>query len=137
MANLQIPHIKAIRAGNAQPADYARAFQAIEDSVNNMGQQTNSQPVGVTPAPTAPSALAVTGGAGYFRAHITDNSPSFRGKENFLEVSEDENDWTTPHKIHLGASTSWYGQLGEKNLHFRAYSGHDTLRAMPRYSRHL
>jgi membrane associated rhomboid family serine protease len=69
--------------------------------------------------------LKVSGGGGFFSAQITDNSPSFRGKENFLEVSEDKA-FTSPHVIHLGASQSWYGNLGAKTLHFRSYSQYPT-----------
>lgn len=122
MANLNIRNLARIRA------DYPTIGEALADiqaAHNNVAEQTNASSVGTTPAPLGPAALSVTGGAGFFRAHITDNSPAYRGKEWFLEASEDEA-FTNPHKMHLGATTDHYVYLGPKKLHFRAYSAQAT-----------
>lgn len=122
MANLSPRNLNQIRAKDPVLGNCLTDIVAAHNSV---AQQTNASPVGVTPEPVQHAALAVTGGAGYFHAQITDNAPSFRGKENFLEVSEDTA-FSAPHVIHLGASQSWYGNLGAKTLHFRSYSAYPT-----------
>lgn len=117
MANLTPRNLNQIRAKDQMLGD---CLTDIVKAHNNVAQQTNASPVGVTPEPTGHSALTVKGGAGYFAIQITDNSPSFRGKEHFVAVSE-TTDFANAHKIHLGASKTWYGQLGAKTLHFASY----------------
>jgi hypothetical protein len=122
MANLQPRNLKQIASTDSL---LGPCLTDIVDAHNNIAQQTNASPVGITPSPDKHADLKVSGGNGFFSVQITDNSPSFRGKENFLEVSEDRA-FTTPHVIHLGASQSWYGNLGAKTLHFRSYSQYPT-----------
>lgn len=124
MANLSPRNLKQI---TARDPILGPCLQDIVDAHNNVAQQTNASPVGTTPPPDKHSKLSVSGGGGYFSVQITDNTPSFRGKENFLEVSEDKNfSAGTVHVIHLGAAQSWYGNLGLKTLHFRSYSQYPT-----------
>lgn len=98
----------------------------IVDAHNNVAQQVNASPVGITPSPQSHAALSVVGGGGYFSATITDNSDSFRGKEHFLVASEDKSFGSGGHMIHLGASKTWYGYLGPKVLHFASYPSYPT-----------
>jgi hypothetical protein len=103
-----------------------RLIRRLIDSHNNVAGQVNATPLGnQTPPPIAHSKLDVSGGAGMFSVQITPSDKNFRGCENMLEVSEDAN-FSNPHLIHLGASTSWHGYLGEKTLHFRSFAQHDT-----------
>lgn len=122
MADLTPRNLQQIRARDPQLGD---CLADITQAHNNVAQQTNASPVGITPAPGQHAALNVVAGAGCFSAKITDNDPSFRGKEHFLEVSEDQA-FTAPHVIHLGASQSWYGYLGSKTLHFRSFAQYPT-----------
>lgn len=136
MADLSPRYLRQIKA---KYPDIGNCLQDVVDAHNNVAQQANASPVGVTPGPVSHSALKVTGGNGFFSAQITDNSPSFRGKENFLEVSEDaafpEN---KVHVMHLGASQSWYGYLGPKKLHFRSYPAYPTSGpASPIYAKNV
>lgn len=125
MANLSIRNLARIRE---KFPEIGEALSDVQAAHNNIAEQTNASPVGQTPAPLGPAKLTVTGGAGFFRAHIDDNSPAYRGKEYFLEASEDEA-FSNPHKMHLGATTDHYVQLGPKVLHFRAYSAQSTSAA--------
>lgn len=123
MANLKPRNLQNIRSKDEQLGD---CLKDITDSINYHAQQTNASPTGSPiPAPTQHAALNVSGGAGYFSAQIVDNSPSFRGKENFIAVSSTK-DFSNAHKIHLGASKTWYGYLGTKTLHFASYSAYPT-----------
>lgn len=102
-------------------------LQDMTNVDNNIGAQTNSAPVGIIQNPVKHSALTVTAGGGYFLAQITDNSPTNRGKENFVEVSEDQNfSAGTVHVEHLGASQTLYRNYGPKKLYFRSYSQYAT-----------
>lgn len=124
MANLKPRNLQNIRSKDEQLGD---CLKDITDSINYHAQQTNASPVGVTPAPTMHAALNVTGGNGYFSASIVDNSPKFRGHENFLAVSTTKDGFSSSsHKIHLGAAKTWYGYLGPQNLHFASYSAYPT-----------
>jgi hypothetical protein len=122
MADLSPRNLSRIKA---QDPVVGECLSDIVASHNNIAQQVNAAPVGTIAAPDSHTALKVTGGAGYFHAQITDGAPGFRGKEHFLEVSETK-DFAAPHVIHLGASQTWYGNLGAKNLHFRSYAAYAT-----------
>jgi hypothetical protein len=124
MANLKPRNLGQIRSQNQVLGD---CLVDVVNAVNNHAQQTNAAPVGTVPVPTPHAALAVTGGNGYFSAQITDNSPSFRGKQNFLAVST-STDFSNAHKINLGASKTFYGYLGAQMLHFASYSSYPTRR---------
>jgi len=133
MANLSPRNLKQIVA---RDPILGPCLVDIVDGQNNQGQQTNAFSVGTTPAPTGHSALNVSGGNGYFSATITDKSPSFRGKENFL-VAQDPASGNT-HMIHLGAATTWYGYLGPKTFHFSSYPAYPTTGpAPPIYQRNV
>lgn len=124
MADLSPRNLQQIRARDQV---LGNCLKDIVDAHNNVAQQTNASPVGTTPGPDQHAKLTVTAGGGFFSAQIVDNSPSFRGKEHFLEVSEDSAfPAGSVHVIHLGASQSWYGNLGPKTLHFRSYSQYPT-----------
>jgi hypothetical protein len=99
-------------------------IQDVVSAHNNVAQQTNASPVGITPAPTPHAGLSVTGGNGYFSASITDPDPSFRGKEHFLVAIDPSSG--NQHMIHLGAATTWYGYLGKRTLHFASYPQYPT-----------
>lgn len=122
MADLAPRFLQKIRSQNQDLGD---CLKDIVDAHNNIAQQGNTSPVGLTPAPTPHAALNVTGGNGYFAVQIVDNSPTFRGKEHFVAVSESQ-DMSNAHKIHLGASKTWYGFLGAKKLHFASYPSYPT-----------
>lgn len=120
MADLTLKNASMIQK---QYPELYQALSSIVDSHNRLAEQTNASPVGQTPSPESHAALNVTGGQGVFHAEITDNSPAYRGKEHFLEASEDGANW---HVMHLGASTSWHGYLGAKVLNFRSYAAYAT-----------
>jgi hypothetical protein len=133
MADLQPRNLKQITASDPI---LGPCLLDIVNAHNNTAQQVNASPVGATPGPTGHSALSVTGGAGYFAASITDNSPSYRGKEHFL-VAQDVITGNT-HMIHLGAATTWYGYLGAKTYHFASYPSYPTSGpASPIYQRNV
>lgn len=101
-----------------------RVLTQIIDSVNNVAQQTNAAPVGKIPPPTSHSDLKVMGGAGLFDIAITDNSASYRGKEHFVDYSEDN--FQSFHTLSLGPAKNARVSLGNKNLSFRSYAQYPT-----------
>lgn len=127
MANASIPRLSAILQ---QSPDIGRALQYVQDVANNLGQQTNSSPVGAPPSPPPHTSLTVKGGAGIFDAAITDNSPKYRGHSNFLEYSDDSN-FGNAHVIHLGPSRNWRGSLGTGTFYFRSYGAYPTSQPSP------
>jgi len=107
---------------------YSEVYEALRDheaAINHLGMQTNASPVGLTPAPGSHAAISVKGGAGLYDVAITDNADAYRGKEHFLEYSQDPS-FSSPHVIHLGASKNWRGSLGVGPYHFRSRSQYAT-----------
>ena len=103
----------------------AESFQQIQDAINNLAQQTASVPVGQQAAPSAPSALSVTGSGGIFDIQIQDNNPANTGiaPDYFLEYS------TTPGftpsatiQVHIGPVRNTRLSLGNQTLYWRVYS---------------
>jgi hypothetical protein len=129
MANLYPRNLGQISSNNPE---LGAALQDIVNAINNHAEQSNAAPVGENPVPVGHAKLEVSGGGGYFSVRIHDNSPSFRGKENFISVAQ-ENDrgFASAHKIHLGASKTWFGYLGNKKLHFASYPSYPTTGPAP------
>ena len=129
MANASIPRLAAILQSNP---DVGRALQYVQDVTNNLAQQTNSTPVGQTPAPPSLANLSVTGGAGIVHAVINDPNPAYRGNSYHIETIPDGGSWETDaHPIHLGPARSYRGALGAGTYHFRACSGYNTSNPSP------
>jgi len=122
MPDASIPRLSAILQ---KDDDIGRALQYVQRAVNNIGQQTNAAPVGVTPPPQAHASLSVKGGAGIFDVAIADDSPKFIGHSNFVEYSQDSS-FSNAHVISLGPSRNWRGSLGAGPYNFRSYSAYPT-----------
>jgi hypothetical protein len=119
MSNISVPNLPSIYK---KDPEVGRALQSLALATNSIGRQVNAAPVGKIPPPPPHQGITVDAGGGYFKVNITANSPAFRGAEHMLQVSESATDFSHAHLIHLGASTSWYGQLGPKTLHFASFS---------------
>lgn len=129
MADASIPRLASILQ---KDSDVGRALQYVENVVNNLGQQTNSAPVGATPAPPALANLSVTGGAGIVHAVINDPNPTYRGNSYHMEVMPVGGNWETDaHPIHTGPARAYRGALGAGTYHFRACSGYNTSNPSP------
>jgi hypothetical protein len=122
LSDASIPRLDAIQK---KDSDIGRALQYVQNAVNNIGQQTNAAPVGVTPAPQAHASLTVKGGAGIYDIAIADNSPKFIGHSNFVEYSQDAS-FSNAHVISLGPSRNHRASLGAGPYHFRSYSAYPT-----------
>lgn len=80
------------------------ALQRIEDSVNNLGQNTAAAPKGILPAPPVIQQLTVkTNGTGLVHAVITDNNPIAKNLHYFVEYDTNPH-FTQPQVAHLGVS---------------------------------
>lgn len=129
MANASIPRLASIIQ---EYPDIGRALQYSQDCFNNIGQQTNSAPVGATPAPPPLSKLAVTGGAGIIHAVISDPNPGYRGNSYHMEVIPKGGSWATDaHPIHTGPARAYRGSMGLGTYHVRACSGYNTSNPSP------
>lgn len=129
MANASVPRLASII--HKYP-DIGRALQYLEETTNNLGQQTNSSPVGETPAPPAPAQLSVTGGAGIIHAVIHDTNPTYRGNSYHLEVIPAGGNWDTDaHPIYAGPARAYRGALGSGTYHVRACTGYNTSNPSP------
>lgn len=129
MADASIPRLASIVQ---RDSDVGRALQYVQDVVNNLGAQTNSAPVGTTPAPQQLATLNVVGGAGIVHATINDPSPAYRGNSYHMEVIPAGGNWETDaHPIHLGPARAYRGSLGPGTYHFRATSGYNTSNPSP------
>lgn len=124
-ASLSPRNLAAIRSGNYTPAQLHECLSDIIGSVNNIGPQANAAPVGSYPQPQPHSKLSVLGGNGIFDIAMTDESPQYRGNENFVDYSETA-DFSDFHTIHVGASNNHRVNLGKKALHFRSYPSYPT-----------
>lgn len=124
MANASTPNLSSILQ---KYPDIGRALQYHQDALNNIGQQANASPVGATPAPPAPAALNVAGGAGIIHATINDPNPTFRGNSYHMEVMPAGGNWETDaHPIHTGPARAYRGSMGPGTYHVRACSGYNT-----------
>lgn len=129
MADASIPRLSSILQ---QSPDIGRALQYVQDVANNLGQQTNASPVGQTPAPPAPAALNVSGGAGIIHATINDPSPTYRGQTYHMEVMPAGGTWDVDsHPIHTGPARAYRGSMGPGTYHVRACSGYNTSNPSP------
>lgn len=102
----------------------------ITNGANTMEQQTNSNMNGNPKTPAQIDAFNVTAKDGVFDAKITDNGQNFRGIHYFAEHSETP-DFAKPTVVHMGTSRNWRGFIGNKTLHWRAYSGYPTSANSP------
>jgi hypothetical protein len=112
--------------------------EALDDIVAHIGNVmdgTNTGPANsqILPPPNI-NKLTVTASQGIFDAKIEDNnSPTVRNLGYFLEYSEN-NAFSNPTVVHLGPSRNWRGNLGNKQLFWRAYSQYPTSqRSTPVY----
>lgn len=129
MAFLNPQGMAAIKEQN--PTLY-RVLKEMVDSGNNVAQQVNADPTAAIPAPQPHAAISVKGGAGLFDISLTDNSPQYRGKSNFVEYSPDKAFPTSStHVIDMGASRNHRAYLGNQTLNFRSYAAHDTSERSP------
>jgi hypothetical protein len=121
MAKLSIPGLASIIQ---QYPDIGKALETLQNATNNVANQTNASPVGVTDPPTPHSAISVKGGAGIMDVAITDNSPQTRGKLHFFDYSTDG--FKTFHTKSIGPAKNWRGTLGNGTFQVRSYAQHDT-----------
>jgi hypothetical protein len=129
MANLSINNLSAILQ---KYPEIGKALQQIQDSTNNVGQQTNAAPVGNTPQPPSLTKLDVLGGAGIIHAVIHDASPTYRGNSYHIEVMPTGGNWETDAlPIHTGPARAFRGMLGHGTYDVRACSGYNTSNPSP------
>lgn len=124
MADASLPNLASILQ---QYPTIGRALQYMQDTVNNMGQQTNSSPVGQTAAPPQLTKITATGGAGIIHVQMHDPSPAYRGNSYHVEVIPSGGNWDTDaHPIHTGPARAYRGSLGSGTYDIRACSGYNT-----------
>jgi hypothetical protein len=129
MADLSIPGLDAILQ---KYPEVGKALQKVQDSVNNVGRQTNATPIGETSAPPALAKLEVSGGGGIIHAIVHDPSPTYRGNSYHMEVMPAGGNWETDaHPIHTGPARAFRGMLGQGTYHVRACSGYNTSNPSP------
>lgn len=129
MSNASVPLLASI---NQKYPDIGRALQYLQDVANNIGQQINAAPVGITSATPAPAQLSVTGGAGIIHVVISDPNPTYRGNSYTIEIIPSGGSWDTQAlPIHLGPSRSYRGNLGSGVYSVRACSGYNTSSPSP------
>lgn len=109
----------------AASPEVGQALDDLADHIQNVMNQTNSSPNGVTPPPPNPSALTVTASQGIFEAKIDDYNPVNRGINYFLEYSQNPQ-FSAPTTIDLGQSRNHRANLGNQTLYWRAHSSYPT-----------
>ena len=105
--------------------EVAQALDDICKQLENVANQTNSSPIGVTNPPPTPNSLNVTAAHGIFDAKITDNNPVSRGINYFLQYSPSPS-FNSPTTIDLGQSRNHRVSLGNQTLYWRAHSSYPT-----------
>lgn len=96
----------------------------IISGMNNVAEQTNSNPNGAPQSPPAINALKVTAQNGHFSISITDQNPALsRGVEYFYEHADNPH-FTNPQIVHIGTSRNATAFLGNVTRYFRAYSSY-------------
>lgn len=124
MADLNPRNMAAIRSGTASMAQMHAALADIVAAVNNLGRQTNAEPVGLTQAPVSHSSLDVKGGAGVLDIAITDNSPQTRGKSNFVDITDTSTGHT--HTVALGPARNIRVPVGPGKFRVSSYGAYPT-----------
>lgn len=104
--------------------------EALDDIVAHIGNVMDGTNTGPTNSQILPppnlNKLTVTASQGIFDAKIDDNnSPTVRNLSYFLEYSENPA-FSNPTQVHLGPARNWRGNLGNKQLYWRAYSQYPT-----------
>src|SRR6185503_12826727 len=122
MAKLAPRNLNAIASGKYTPQQLYECLKDIVASHNNIAQQVNAEPVGVTPAPLPHSSLSVVGGGGILDVAITKDTPAYRGEENFFDYSNDNG--VTWHTKSIGPAKNWRGSLGSGTFLVRSYASH-------------
>jgi hypothetical protein len=122
MADASVPELSSILQ---EFPSIGRALQYLQQAHNNVAQQVNASPIGITPAPLPHSAISVKGGAGILDIAITDTTPQFRGKSNFIEISDNAS-YSNPHVVEIGAGRNWRQNVGPGEFHVRSYAAHPT-----------
>lgn len=115
-----------IRNLNDLRSEDQKLYETLTDivsQVNNVAQQTNSNPADVVEAPPAISSLNVTGQNGFFHGAIADHNHIYRGINYFVEHADNPN-FTDPQIVHLGPSRNFTLQLGNTTRYWRAYSSY-------------
>lgn len=121
MADLSLRNLSFIKQKDQHTG---QALQDIQTAINNMAQQLNAQPVGVMPAPQPHSGLSVKGGAGVLDIAITDNTPQFRGKSNFADITNTLTGAT--HTVELGAGRNIRVPVGPGKFRVSSYGAYPT-----------
>jgi len=97
-----------------------------QEAINNLGSQTNAQPVGSTQAPPQISRITATPkGGGVHQVTIFDNNPVQRGIRYFAEYSADPN-FSTFSVVAMSTSRQIDVPAGTGDLFWRAYSQYPT-----------
>jgi len=114
---LTLKHLGALEAQNPLLGETLRAIQV---AINQGHATVGVDPTGKFPAPSPPSALAVTALNGWFDAVITDPNPQ-RGV--FYHIDFDTvASFPAPRTQFNGSSRTWYVQLGNQTLFWRVSS---------------
>ena len=103
-------------------ARLAEMIETMAQGVNNMAQQTNSNPTG-TPEPPPPiNSLNVTAENGQFDLSINHEGAEFyRGVHYFAEHADNPN-FVNPQIVHMGTSRNARLFLGNAERYVRAYA---------------
>lgn len=118
-SNFQVPHLDYVRSKDPRLAE---AFQAVQDAVNTMADQTGSVPQGLPVTPGAPLSMNVTAAGGVFDIAVQDSEPASTGvaPDYFLEYSPTPN-FLAPTVVHLGPARNHRANLGNQTLYWRTY----------------
>ena len=109
MARFQTPNLAYIRRDDEK---YASAFQAQNDAINRLSDQSNSDPTGAQVAtPAQIAAISVTEKNGIHDVQIQDNSPAYNGLQYSAYYSESP-DMSNAHRIDLGESQNHRANMG-------------------------
>ncbi len=96
----------------------------MQQGINNVAQQTNSNPTGQPTPPPPINALNVAANNGHFQVAINHEGAEFyRGVNYFVEHS-DSPQFTNPHIVPLGTSRNANLFLGNTQRYFRAYAAY-------------
>lgn len=130
MAKLNLSQvISAIaqKASNSQTL-LSNALQNIQDGINNLGQQTAAEPVGLAEPPPPLEFINVKAAGELAHIVLTHNAPINKGIRYFVEYTQNDPDFLAPFVEHFGASRSRVLHLptnldggGAVNYYFRAY----------------
>ena len=124
----QVISAVAQKAGNWHTLLSAALVQ-IQQGINNLGQQTAAEPVGIAPAPPPIEAVNIKTAGEQVHVTLTHNAPINKGIHYFVEYTQNDPNFLVPHVVHLGTSRGTVLNLPTKidggdavDYYFRGYT---------------